>query len=74
MIGYLHNSTFNVNKISKDNDSRTLIIDAKIGDAFVLINLFNSNIEAEQLQTFSSLTSYLKIFVWTLHKMLKTIH
>ena len=68
MIG---NSTFNANKISKDNDSRILIIDTEIGDdAFVLINLYNCNTETGQLQLFPSLTSYLKIFVWTLHKIL----
>ena len=60
MIG---NSTFNANKIIKDYDGRILIIDAEIGDdSFVLINLYNCNTEAGQLQLFPSLTSYLKIF------------
>ena len=55
MIGYLDNSTFNANKIGKGNDRRILIIDAEIGDeAFVLINLYNCNTGAEQLQTFQA--------------------
>lgn len=55
MIGYLGNSTFNANKIGKGNDRRILIINAEIGDeAFVLINLYNCNTGAEQLQTFQA--------------------
>ena len=54
MIGYLGNSIINANKISKDNEGRILIIDAEIGDdAFVLIKVYNSNTEAEELQTLS---------------------
>ena len=63
MIGYFGNSTFNANKISKDNDSTILIIDAEIGDdIFFLINLYNSNTEAEQLQTPSKLDQLLEDF------------
>ena len=63
MIGYFGNSTFNANKISKDNDSTILIIDAEIGDdLFFLINLYNSNTEAEQLQTPSKLDQLLEDF------------
>ena len=58
MIGYFGNLTFIANKISKDNDDRILIIDAGIeDDAFILIDLYNSNAEAEQLQVLSKLDS-----------------
>ena len=47
-IGYLGNSTFKENKISKDNDGRILIIDVEVGDdAFFLINLFYSKPEVK---------------------------
>ena len=63
MSGYLGNSTFNADKISKDNEGRILIIDAEIGDdAFVLINLYNSNTEAEQLQSLSKFDQLLEDF------------
>ena len=62
-IVYFGNSTCNANKISKDNDSIILIIDAKIGkDPFFLINLYNSNTEADQLQTSSKLDQLLEDF------------
>ena len=51
IIDYLGNTTFNSNKISKNNDGRILIIDAEIADdAFALIRLYNPNTEAEELQ------------------------
>lgn len=47
-IGYLGNSIFKENKISKDNDGRILIIDVEVGDdAFFLINLFYSKPEVK---------------------------
>ena len=62
MIGYLGNSTFKENKISKDNDGRILIIDVEVGDdAFFLINLFYSKLEVKELQTLSKLDSRLYI-------------
>ena len=61
MIGYLGNPTHNTNKVSKDNDGRILIFDAEIGDeTFVLLNLYSSNTEAEQLQTLSKLYQLLE--------------
>ena len=63
MIGYLGSSTFNANKTSKDNDGRILIIDVEIeDDAFFIINLYNPNTEAEQLQTLSKLDQLLEDF------------
>ena len=52
MIGYLRNKKFSVNKICKDNKGRVLIIEVEIKiETFTLLNLYNSNSEAEQLQT-----------------------
>ena len=63
MINYLGNTTFNSNKIRKDNDGRILIIDAEIADdAFALIRLYNSNNDAEELQTHSKFDQLLEDF------------
>ena len=63
MIGYHGNENFNEKKISKDNDGRILIISAEIGgDGFILINLYNSNTEKEQLTTLSKLEQLLDDF------------
>ena len=44
MIGYLGNKKFLINRISKDNKKRILIIEADIEtQAFILLNLYNSN-------------------------------
>ena len=44
MIGYLGNKKFLINRISKDNKKRTLIIETEIEtQAFILLNLYNSN-------------------------------
>ena len=54
MIGYLGNKKFSVNKICKDNHGRALIIEAETeAKSFILLNLYNSNSETEQLQTLS---------------------
>ena len=63
MIGYHGNESFDERKISKDNDGRILIISAEIGgDDFILINLYNSNTEKEQLTTLSKLEQLLDDF------------
>ena len=50
---------FTRNKLS-DNDGRILIFDVDIDDGnFILINLYNTNIENEQLKTLSKLTEIL---------------
>ena len=44
MIGYLGNKKFLINRISKDNKKRILIIEADTEtQAFILLNLYNSN-------------------------------
>ena len=44
MIGYLGNKKFLINRISKDNKKRILIIEADIEtQASILLNLYNSN-------------------------------
>ena len=54
MIDYLGNKKFSVNKICKDNNEKVLIIEAKIETGtFILLNLYNSNSETEQLQALS---------------------
>ena len=63
MIAYLGNSTFNANKISKDNDNRILTIDVEIEHhAFVLINLYTLTLKLNNYKLFPGLTSYLNIF------------
>ena len=54
MIGYFGNKNLLVNKTSKDNNGRFLIIEAEIEtEMFVFLSLYNSNPETEQLQTLS---------------------
>ena len=63
MIGYLGNKKFSVNKICKDNNGRVLIIEAEIEtETFMLLNLYNSNSVAEQLQTLSDVGLLLSDF------------
>ena len=63
MIGYLGNKNCSVNKICKDNNGRVLAIEAEIEiETFVLLNLYNSNSEAEQLQTLSDVDLLLSDF------------
>ena len=59
MIDYLGNKKFSVNKICKDNNEKVLIIEAKIGTGtFILLNLYNSNSETEQLQALSDVDGW----------------
>ena len=52
MIGYLGDKKFSGNKICKGNDDRVLIIEAEFEtETFILLNIYNSNSETEQLQT-----------------------
>ena len=51
------------NKLS-DNNGRILILDVDIDDEnFILINLYNPNTEAEQLQNLSKLTEMLTSYI-----------
>ena len=53
MIGYRGNKKFTVNKISKDNNGKILIIEAQIEtETFILLNLYD--LETEQLQALSN--------------------
>ena len=45
MIGYLGNKKFSVNKISKYNNGRVVMIETEI---FTLLNLYNLNSETEE--------------------------
>ena len=59
MIDYLGNKKFSVNKICKDNNEKVLIIEAKIETGtFILLNLYNSNSETEQLQAISDVDGW----------------
>ena len=59
MIDYLGNKKFSVNKICKDNNEKVLIIEAKIETGtFILLNLYNSNSETEQLQALSDVDGW----------------
>ena len=63
MIVYLNNKKFLVDKISRDNNRKILIIEAEIEtETFVLLNLYNSNLEREQLQTLSDFDLVLSDF------------
>ena len=63
MIGYYGNKKFSVNKICKSNNGRVLIIEAEIEtETFILLNLYNSNSEREQLQTLSDVDLLLSDF------------
>ena len=54
MIGYLGNKKFSVNKICKNKTGRGLIIEADIEtEIIILLNVYNSNSETEQLQILS---------------------
>ena len=57
---------FNCGKISfdlidqkSDENGRILIIEAKINNNFIVINIYNSNTEYQQFKTFSILQSML---------------
>ena len=62
-IGYLGNKKLSVNKICKDNNGRVLITEAEIEtETFILLNLYNSKLETEQLQTLSNVDLLLSNF------------
>ena len=59
MIDYLGNKKFSVHTICKDNNEKVLIIEAKIETGtFILLNLYNSNSETEQLQALSDVDGW----------------
>ena len=63
MIGYLGGNKIEANRIKNDNQVRILIVDADIDkETFVLINLYNSNTETEQVKTIYELDQLLSDF------------
>ena len=63
MIGYLGGNKIEANRIKNDNQARILIVDADIDkETFVLINLYNSNTETEQVKTIYELDQLLSDF------------
>ena len=62
-IGYCGTEDFKVVNTACDKNGRILILDAELnGTNFFLINFYNSNIEPEQLSTFSTLQKLLEKF------------
>ena len=63
MIGYLRSNKIKVNRIKNDNQGRILIVDADIDkETFVLIELYNTNTETEQIKTIYELDQLLSAF------------
>ena len=63
MVGYLGSNKIKVSKIKNDNQGRILIVDVDIDEeTFVLINLYNENTEAEQIETIYELDQLLGDF------------
>ena len=59
-IGFLGNMNFNVLSKIQDNDGRILILDVQVDDAvFLLINLYKTNEECEQLNVLTTLYNFL---------------
>ena len=62
-IGYCGAEDLKVVNTARDKNGRILILDAELnGTNFLLINLYNSNTESEQLSTFSALQKLLEKF------------
>ena len=60
MTDYLESKKIKLNKISKDDYSRILIVDANIDDQnFLLISFYNATTESEQINTISRLNQLL---------------
>ena len=64
MIGFLTRKNVSVSKVSKDIKSRILNLEVTIEDlTFILINLYNSHTEPEQVETFYELDKLLDDFL-----------
>ena len=62
-IGYCGAEDLKVVNTARDKNGPILILDAELnGTNFLLINLYNSNTESEQLSTFSALQKLLEKF------------
>ena len=63
MTGYLGSTKIKVNWIKKDNQGRIVTVDADIDEEiFVPINLYNANIETEEIKTIYQLDQLLGDF------------
>ena len=63
MIGYFGSNEVKFNRTKNDNQGRILIVDADIDEeTFVLINLYNTNTEMEQIKTTYELDQLLSDF------------
>ena len=61
LISYIGTHNFVVNNQKTDHDGRILILDVTINDInFVLINLYNTNKEREQVSILNNLSSLLE--------------
>ena len=62
IISFSGNKALTVKKRLCDENGRILILETLIDDSeFILINLYNSNTESEQIQTFNELNTLLSI-------------
>ena len=60
MIGYLDSNKIKVNRTKNEDQGRILIVEADIDEeTFVVINLYNSNTEMEQIKTIYELDQLL---------------
>ena len=63
LIAYFGTEKFAVKKQQTDHSGRILILDVSINDSeYILINLYNANIEKEQTEVLSNLFALLKTF------------
>ena len=64
MIGFITSKKVSVSKVSKDNNGRILIVEVTIENStFVLINLYKTNTETEQIKTLCELDKLLDDFL-----------
>ena len=57
--GFCGKNSFDLIDQRSDENGRILIIEAKINNNFIVINIYNSNTEYQQFKTFSILQSML---------------
>ena len=63
-ISFIGNTSFEVSNKKQDESGRILMLDMKVSDNdFLLINLYNSNKESEQLNTLSTFVIFWMILL-----------
>ena len=72
LIAYFGNLNFSVNKQVGDKNGRILILDLNIDEIrYVLVNIYNANTEAEQVQVSSELNELMKnISFWDQNRII----